>query len=98
MFKVMIKRTVPQGMENILADMITQLRVAVSGQKGYISGETLVNTKKTNEYLVISNWDKETDWENWLSCEQRKNIQSKIDGVLGKETVYETYEYPHKVL
>lgn len=98
MYKVIIKRTVPQGKESILADLITQLRIAVAGQKGYISGETLINTKKANEYLVISSWDKEADWESWLASEQRKSIQGKIDEVLGKETVYETFQYPHKVI
>jgi heme-degrading monooxygenase HmoA len=77
-----------------LQELISQLRVAVSGQWGYISGETLLNTEKPNEYLVISIWDRESDWKNWLASDERKAIQDKIDALLGAPTVYESYQYP----
>lgn len=95
MFKVMIKRTVPPGKEEALQGLITQLRVAVSGQDGYISGETLMSTERPNEYLVISIWDREANWKSWLASEERKVIQDQIDALLGTETVYETYHYPY---
>jgi len=95
MFKVLMKRTVPPGKEAELVELITQLRVAVSGQDGYISGETLKSADKPNEYLVISVWDREESWKAWRDSDQRKAIHSKIDAVLGKETIYETYQYPH---
>ncbi len=96
MYKVIIKRTVPPGKEKELNELIAQLRVAVSGQSGYISGETLRNTEKPDEYLVISIWDREVDWKSWFASDERKEIQGKIDKLLGKPTVYETYQYPHK--
>jgi heme oxygenase (mycobilin-producing) len=95
MYKVMIKRVVPPGKEKELNELITQLRMAVSGQGGYISGETLKNTERPNEYLVISIWDREEDWKCWLASEERKTIQGKIDTLLGAPTVYETYQYPY---
>jgi heme-degrading monooxygenase HmoA len=95
MFKVIIKRVVPPGKEKELLDLITQLRVAVSGQGGYISGETLKSSERPNEFLVISVWDREIDWKNWQASDERKEIQGKIDALLGKETVYDTYQYPH---
>ena len=96
MYKVIIKRIVPPGKEKELKELIAQLRVAVSGQAGYISGETLLNTEKPNEYLVLSIWDRDIDWKSWLATDERKEIQDKIDALLGGPTVYETYQYPHR--
>ena len=95
MFKVLIKRTVPSGKEKALLDLVTQLRVGASGQDGYISGETLRNTEKPNEYIVISIWDCEENWKKWLACDERIDLQSRIDALLGSPTICETYVYPH---
>ena len=95
MFKVLIKRTVPSGKEKALLDLVTQLRIGASGQEGYISGETLRNTSKPDEYIVISVWDCEDSWKAWLASDDRIALQSRIDALIGSPTMCETYEYPH---
>ena len=95
MFKVILKRTVPAGKEKELVDLVTQLGMGASGQSGYISGETLRNSAKPNEYIVISIWDCEESWEAWLATDERIALQSKIDALLGSPTMCETYVYPH---
>lgn len=95
MFKVLIKRTVPAGKEKALLELVTQLRIGASGQLGYISGETLRNTAKPNEYIVISVWDCEKSWEDWLATDERIALQSRIDALIGSPTVCEMYEYPN---
>jgi len=62
-------------------------------QEGYISGETLRNLEKPDEFLVISTWQSSQDWKTWLASKDRKEIQSKIDKLLGGETSYEVYHY-----
>jgi heme-degrading monooxygenase HmoA len=95
MLKVMIKRTAPPGKEKTLLDLIAQLRMMASGQSGYISGETLLDTAHPGEFLVISIWDKEADWKKWNANEQRQQLQEKIDALIGPTTTYSTYQYPH---
>lgn len=95
MFKVTITRKAPQGKEKELLNLITQLRVMASGQSGYVSGETLLNTAVPGEFLVISVWDREVDWKKWLASEDRVALQARIDALTGSQTTYASYQYPH---
>ena len=95
MFKITITRKAPQGKEKELLDLITKIRVMASGQYGYVSGETLLNTEVPGEFLVISVWDREVDWKKWLASDARKELQARIDGLVGSPTSYATYQYPH---
>jgi heme-degrading monooxygenase HmoA len=95
MFKVTITRKAPKGKEKELLDLITQIRVKASGQEGYVSGETLLNAEVPGEFLVVSVWDREVDWKNWLASDERKELQAKIDALIETPTVYSSYKYPH---
>ena len=95
MFKVILKRKAPPGTEKALLDLITQLRIGASGQYGYISGETLRNSACPDEFVVISVWDDEESWQNWLTSDERVALQQRIDALIGVPTMCETYQYPH---
>ncbi len=94
--KVLIKRSVTREKEAALVDLITQLRTLASRQPGYVSGETLRNAENPDEYLVISTWQSMEDWKKWFDSKERSSIQDKIDGLLGKKTAYEVFQYPEK--
>ena len=72
---------------------IKQLRAKTMGKPGYIAGETLIRSDKPGESLVVTKWQSEYYWNQWLQSEERLEIQSKIDELLGEETQYEVYEY-----
>ena len=91
--KILIKREVSADKAQQLKEMIVQLRTLSMKQPGYVSGESLKNVDKPNEYLVISTWDSLSAWKAWLSSKERANIQDQIDSLLGKKTNYEVYEY-----
>ena len=100
MIRVLIKRSLPKGLaedkEGLLLGWITQLRSRASSQPGYISGETMMNVKNADEYLVISTWESLKDWDAWFESEERASIQKQIDALLGQDTTYEFYYYPDK--
>ncbi len=96
MIKVMIKRRAPADKQKELLDLITKLRSEASKQAGYISGETLHSSDKPDEFLVISIWDDDLFWKKWIATDERKEIQAKIDKLLGKKTTYDIYHYPEK--
>ena len=98
MIKIMIKRKAPREKEAELLSLITQLRSAASQQPGYISGETLHGTDKPEDYLVISIWETDYFWKKWIATDERKEIQGKIDALLGGPTEYEIYQYPGKTM
>jgi heme-degrading monooxygenase HmoA len=91
--KVLIKRRVPSEKARETITLFRQLRILATAQDGYISGETLRSLEKPEEFIVISTWQSSQDWKNWLASRERREIQSKIDQLLGGETTYETYHY-----
>ena len=76
-----------------MLDLIRKMRSLATAQDGYISGETLKSRDRLDVYLVISTWESEDDWKNWLKNKERQKIQGKIDALLGGKTAYEMLFY-----
>jgi heme-degrading monooxygenase HmoA len=91
--KIIIKRIVPEEKVKSLTPLLKQLRSLAANQTGYISGETLKRMDNPGQYLVISTWQSAGDWDRWISSQERKGVQDKIDVLLGKKTEYEVYTY-----
>ncbi len=91
--KILIKRKVPADKSAKLKDFVMQLRALSVKQPGYVSGESLRNAVKPDEYVVISTWDSPESWKTWLGSKERAVIQNQIDALLGVKTEYEMYEY-----
>lgn len=91
--KILIKRNIPQNKAKDLMPFFRQLRAIASNQPGYISGETLKRMDRSGQYLVISTWRSNDDWQRWVQSKKRTEIQSMIDSMLGEITEYEIYEY-----
>ncbi len=93
MIKIHIRRKVPENKADDLKSLINQLRGVTMGTPGYVAGETLQRLDKPGESLVVTKWQSEFYWEQWLQSKERAEIQEKIDQLLGYETKYEIYEY-----
>jgi len=91
--KVLIKRSVSQDQAKALIPLVRQMRASAATQSGYITGETLRSQDKPDEFLVISTWQSSDDWKKWLQSEERKEVQDKIDDLLGGATDYEIFHY-----
>ncbi len=90
---ILIKRTVPEEKVGEVLPLFNQLRSRSLEQPGYVSGATLKRVDNPSEYLVISTWQLIEDWEKWKASDKRKEIQSKIDSLIGTKTDYEIYDY-----
>ena len=91
--KVTIRRKIQKEKESTVLPLLKELRSRAMMQKGYISGETWRNIDDPTEYLVISTWENYGDWQSWRDSDQRKEIQDKIDKILGEKTKYNAYFY-----
>ena len=91
--KVLITRTVPQDKARDMLYLFMEMRSLAIAQHGYVSGETLKSSDRPDVYLVISTWESEDDWKNWLKNKERQKIQGKIDSLLGGKTAYEMLFY-----
>ena len=93
MIRIHIRRTVPEDKTEGLKALINQLRAVTMGTPGYIAGETLKRIDQPGESLVVTKWQSEFYWKQWLESKDRAEIQGKIDQLIGSETRYEVYEY-----
>lgn len=89
--KVILLRRVPQEHADELKPLLHEMRALALAQPGYVSGETLMNADDSEEYLVISTWASMEHWNDWLRNTERRMVQQQIDGLLGRETLYQVY-------
>jgi heme-degrading monooxygenase HmoA len=91
--RILIKRTVPPEKAKDIIPLFREMRKLAMNQPGYISGETLRRLDRPDQFLIISTWHRSKDWENWVTTKDRKDVQARVDDLLGGETVYEIYHY-----
>ena len=90
--QVIIKRKFKVENPEELFPLLTELRIRAKDQPGYISSETLRNIDNSGNYLVISKWETADEWKKRFNSQKRRNIQAKVDSLIGEKTFYEIFE------
>jgi heme-degrading monooxygenase HmoA len=90
--QVMIKRKWKVDKPEELFPLFEALHSRAKEQPGYISGETLRSLEDPAGFLVLSKWETAEDWKKWLDSKERRDIQGKVDSLIGEKTFYEIYE------
>jgi heme-degrading monooxygenase HmoA len=85
MIKVIIERQVAEGLESHYEKAVSELLSVMTNAPGYISGESLVDAKRTNHYIVIAKWTTESAWAQWFGSEDRKGMMNAIAPFLQTE-------------
>jgi heme-degrading monooxygenase HmoA len=91
--KILIRRRVPEDKARQMIPLFRKMRTLANEQPGYITGETMKNLERPDEFLVISTWETSDDWRRWLESSDRREVQSQIDKLLGGKTEYEIFHY-----
>ena len=91
--KILIRRNIPESKAREMIPLFRKMRTLANEQPGYITGETMRNLEKPDEFLVISTWETSDDWKRWVQSNDRQQIQSQIDTLLGGKTEYEIFHY-----
>lgn len=89
---VVIKRKFKMNQPDKLIPMLQELSSRAKKQPGYISTVTLRSTEEPEDFLVISAWESAEDWQTWFSSKERRNLQGKVDSLIGERTFYEIFE------
>ena len=75
-----------------LISLLSELSSRSKEQPGHISRETLKSLDNPGEYLVRCEWETVEDWDKWLHSKERRDIQGKIDSLIGEKTFFEVFE------
>ncbi|MGW8195702.1 MAG: antibiotic biosynthesis monooxygenase family protein, partial [Desulforhopalus sp.] len=89
---VVIKRKFKMNHPEKLLPLLSELSERAKTQPGYLSTETLQSTENPEDYLVISKWENGQDWQAWFASKERRDIQGRVDSLIGERTFYEIFE------
>lgn len=70
---------------------INELRIGAMQRKGYISGETLVDIADHRRIVVISVWANKTEWEEWVSSDERRKLEVNLDKNLKQSPIIRSF-------
>ena len=90
--QVIIKRKWQTDNPKALFPLLTKLRSLAKKQPGYISGETLRSLDDPEDFLVFSKWETAEDWKKWFQSKERRDLQGRVDSLIGEKTFYEIFE------
>ena len=91
--KTLIKRRQKVGKEREVFALIRKMRSRAMNQKGYISGETLIDHVDPQKTLVIGTWQSIEDWQNWFENQRRKELEDQLADLLDGPAEFEAYVY-----
>jgi len=78
MIRVIIEREVAEGLEEFYESAIANLLGAMSNAAGYLSGESLVDIRQPNHYVVVTRWVDESAWNRWYRSSERQQMLDAI--------------------
>ena len=88
---VIIKRVFRMDQTEKLVPLLKELRQESAKQPGYISRTTYSNTNDPGELKVITHWETADDWIRWQNHKKAKELQWRIDSIIGEKTIFEVY-------
>jgi heme-degrading monooxygenase HmoA len=88
--KVIITRKIQEGKTREVFALLNRNRSDAMNQKGYVSGETLINHDDPQEILVISMWQGVENWLKWKNNADRMANETLLERWLEGPTEYKT--------
>jgi heme oxygenase (mycobilin-producing) len=89
---VISKRVFKIEQRDKLIPLLQELRNYAKKQKGFISRGTFSSLTDPGEYIVISEWETVDYWRKWMNNKTTREIQAKIDSLIGEKTVFNVYQ------
>ena len=89
---VIIKRVFRMDQTKKLASLLKELRALSEKQPGFISRTTYSKMSDPGELIVIAEWETADHWAKWMDKKKPKELQWKIDSIIGEKTTFEVYK------
>ena len=90
--KVLIERHIKAGHEELVWEMLRDLRSQAVRQKGYLYGETWRSLENSRIFLVSSTWGSRDYWETWTNDDFRRKMEERISPYLRKPGAVRIFE------
>ena len=90
--KVLIERVVKAGHEELVWNMLRDLRGQAVRQKGYLYGESWRSLDNPRTFMVSTTWGSREYWAAWANDEFQRNVDLSISALLRKPSTIRVYE------
>ena len=90
--KVLIERQARAGYEELVWEMLRDLRGQAVRQRGYLYGETWRSLDNPRIFMVSSTWGSREYWEAWVKDDFRRKMEEKIAQYLRKPETARLFE------
>ena len=90
--KVLIERWVKAGYEELVWEMLRDLRSQAVRQRGYMYGETWRSLDNPRIFAVVSVWGRREYWERWAEDDFRRGVEERISRFLRKPSSVRVFE------
>ena len=89
--KILIERKFKEDPSSEEIKIINKMRMGAMQQKGYVSGETLVDLKDQRRIVVISVWANKAEWEAWMNSDERRKLEANLDKNLKQHPIIRSF-------
>ena len=84
---IIIKRVFRMDKTKELGTLLKKLRKKSEKQPGFISRTTYSKLSDPGECIVITEWETADDWMKWMNKEDARELQWKIDSLIGEDLI-----------
>lgn len=85
MIRILIERTLAEGLEQPYEKAAHQMLVEAMSQPGFISGESLRDLGHPHRRIVLCTWRSAREWERWAASGARRACLDRIRPMLEAE-------------
>jgi len=89
--KILIKRRFKKGCNKEVLALLNEFRAGAMNQPGYISGETLVDSRDPQTLVVIGTWQDMDSWHRWKENRARRTFEAMLEIYQEGPALYEEY-------
>ncbi|MDZ7599145.1 MAG: antibiotic biosynthesis monooxygenase family protein [Desulfobacterales bacterium] len=89
--KILIKRRFKKGCNKEVLALLNEFRAGAMNQPGYISGETLVDSRDPQTLVVIGTWQDMDSWHRWKENRARRTFEAMMEIYQEGPALYEEY-------
>lgn len=94
MIRVLIERHIAESLEQAYEERSRKVLQRAISAPGFVSGETLVDSADPNHRLTLSNWRSESDWQQWLLSEERKELMDELIPLMDRDEKITVLQHP----